>query len=232
MKILEAEHKTVAIDSIRPHERNVRQGDVGLIYQSINANDFYSDIIIQKSTSKIIVGNHRWAAALQAGLKEVPVKIIDVDDQKALKILLADNKTSDAATNDEAALAELLKELAEDGGLEGSGFDGDDLDQLLSDLEQDSEGASEDSPSLATPGSLAERFGVPPFSVLDARAGYWQERKRAWLALGIQSELGRGEGVTPGDSLEVTEPGLNYYRNRKKIDIASNPKGATDGGAD
>jgi len=36
---------------------------------------------------------------------------------------------------------------------------------------------------------------VPPFSVLDARQGYWQERKRAWLALGIQSELGRGDTV-------------------------------------
>jgi len=27
--------------------------------------------------------------------------------------------------------------------------------------------------------------------VLDAKAGYWQDRKRAWLALGIESELGR-----------------------------------------
>lgn len=26
---------------------------------------------------------------------------------------------------------------------------------------------------------------------MDARQGYWQERKRAWLALGIRSELGR-----------------------------------------
>jgi hypothetical protein len=40
--------------------------------------------------------------------------------------------------------------------------------------------------------NLAARFGVPPFSVLDARQGYWQDRKRAWLALGIQSEIGRG----------------------------------------
>lgn len=39
--------------------------------------------------------------------------------------------------------------------------------------------------------TLAERFGVPPFSVLDARQGYWQNRKRAWIALGIKGELGR-----------------------------------------
>lgn len=39
---------------------------------------------------------------------------------------------------------------------------------------------------------LGETFLLPPFTVLNAREGWWQERKRAWLALGIQSELGRG----------------------------------------
>ena len=48
--------------------------------------------------------------------------------------------------------------------------------------------------------TLAERFLVPPFSVLDARQGYWQTRKAAWIALGIQSELGRGENANPGGS--------------------------------
>jgi len=42
--------------------------------------------------------------------------------------------------------------------------------------------------------SLGDRFMLPPFSVLNAREGWWQDRKRAWLALGIQSELGRGRG--------------------------------------
>ena len=41
---------------------------------------------------------------------------------------------------------------------------------------------------------LARSFDYPPFSVLNAREGWWQERKRQWLALGIQSELGRGGG--------------------------------------
>lgn len=40
-------------------------------------------------------------------------------------------------------------------------------------------------------GPLAQRFEFPPFSVLNARDGDWQERKAAWIALGIQSELGR-----------------------------------------
>ncbi len=39
---------------------------------------------------------------------------------------------------------------------------------------------------------LREKFIMPPFSVLSARDGEWQERKRKWLALGIRSEVGRG----------------------------------------
>lgn len=38
---------------------------------------------------------------------------------------------------------------------------------------------------------VAARFTVPPFSVLSARDGSWQDRKRAWLSLGIKSENGR-----------------------------------------
>jgi len=41
-------------------------------------------------------------------------------------------------------------------------------------------------------GLLAEQFLVPPFSVLSARDGNWQSRKRAWIRLGIKSEVGRG----------------------------------------
>lgn len=40
-------------------------------------------------------------------------------------------------------------------------------------------------------GPVAERFTFPPFTILDARTGEWQERKRAWSSLGIQGEVGR-----------------------------------------
>ena len=44
-------------------------------------------------------------------------------------------------------------------------------------------------------GSLEKTFGVPPFSVLDARQGYWKSKKQDWLSIGIQSELGRGDDL-------------------------------------
>lgn len=40
-------------------------------------------------------------------------------------------------------------------------------------------------------GPVADRFLFPPFSVLDARQGEWQERKRDWASLGISGEVGR-----------------------------------------
>lgn len=48
--------------------------------------------------------------------------------------------------------------------------------------------------------TLADRFLIVPFSVLDARQGYWQDRKRQWIALGIRSEVGRGEGNMTGST--------------------------------
>ena len=46
-------------------------------------------------------------------------------------------------------------------------------------------------------GAIAARFTLPPFSVLDTRQGAWQDRKRAWLSLGIKSEIGRGTTTMP-----------------------------------
>jgi DNA modification methylase len=47
---------------------------------------------------------------------------------------------------------------------------------------------------------LKKRFIFPPFSVLDARNGDWQERKQAWIDYGIKGELGRGSNLYKGAS--------------------------------
>lgn len=40
-------------------------------------------------------------------------------------------------------------------------------------------------------GALSDRYIMPPLSVLRTDSTRWQERKRAWLAHGIRSEIGR-----------------------------------------
>ena len=45
-------------------------------------------------------------------------------------------------------------------------------------------------------GGLARRYGAPPFSVLDARKGYWKARRRFWeVEYRIHSEFGRPDNL-------------------------------------
>lgn len=77
---------------------------------------------------------------------------------------------------------------------------------------------------------LSERFLIPPFSVVSAREGYWQTRKRAWLSIGIQSELGRGEALIGGSSLYSGDD--PKYGNRgptiQKVSPGGSPRPAMD----
>jgi DNA modification methylase len=142
------------LDDLTPHPANPRQGDVGAIHQSIEANGFYGAVIVQKSTGYVLAGNHRMQAAAHAGATSLPVIEVDVDDATATRILLADNRTNDVATYDQDALAGLLKSLAEDGGLAGSGYDGDDVDALLADIASsggDNSDEDEPNPGITVP---------------------------------------------------------------------------------
>lgn len=57
-------------------------------------------------------------------------------------------------------------------------------------------------------GPVAERFVVPPFTILDARSGEWQDRKRAWLDMGIRGEIGR-DAASYNTTEWIKEKGLS-----------------------
>jgi ParB-like chromosome segregation protein Spo0J len=87
-QVVAQEYATVSVDELKPHPQNARQGDLGSICESIDANGFYGAIVAQQSMGYILAGNHRWRAAIARGLKFVPVLWLDVDDATALRILL------------------------------------------------------------------------------------------------------------------------------------------------
>ncbi len=133
------DYTLVDIGSIEAHPKNVRQGDIGAISESLKAHGQYRPIVVDKRTNFILAGNHTWKAAKALGWQQISAGFIETKaDDEALRILLADNKANDLATYDDLELANLLKGLAEtDEGLNGSLFDGDDLDNLLKDLALD-----------------------------------------------------------------------------------------------
>jgi hypothetical protein len=139
MEARQIEFATVDIGTVQPHPKNVRQGDIGAISESLKAHGQYRPIVVDRRTNQILAGNHTWRAAKSLGWSQIAVGFIETkDDDDATRILLADNRTTDLASYDDAGLADLLKELiASDEGLEGTLFDGDALDQLLMDLNQE-----------------------------------------------------------------------------------------------
>lgn len=75
------------------------------------------------------------------------------------------------------------------------------LDVWQSDNNDGGDGAGES--SKPANGSLADRFVIPPFSILDTRKGYWQARKKVWR------ELIGDMGESRNDTL-ITSPEIKY----------------------
>lgn len=134
-KTLNVGSEDVPLSLLKPHPRNIRQGDFGAIQESVEANGFYGRVVANRRTNHILAGNHRYHVAKSLGFDTLPVEWVDVDADAELRILLADNRTNDLASNHEPALAALLAELsATDRGLAGTGYDGDALDELIASL--------------------------------------------------------------------------------------------------
>ena len=135
--------------------------------------------IIVDENNTILGGNMRYRALKQIGEKECIAKIVTglTVDQKR-EFIIKDN----------SAFGEWDMDLL------SSSWSDLPLVEWGVDLPEDWLKPVEEIEQLSQKGNLAERFGVPPFSVLNAREGWWQDRKSAWIALGIKSELGRGGG--------------------------------------
>lgn len=210
-----------------PYAANSRTHSAEQIEELCAAIMFYGftiPVLIDEADG-IVAGHGRVMAAQQLGMEEVPVIVArGWSAEKIAAYVIWDNRSTEKAGWDLGVLGAELGRLDSAGfSLSLTGFDAGALGELGINLP--SSGGTDQAPTVApsNPGGLALRFGVPPFTVLSARDGWWQDRKRAWIGLGIKSEVGRGEGSTY-DTEQVTEPGLNYYRNRqggKQPDAAS-----------
>lgn len=136
MDIPEQKYELVEVDQLTPHPENVNEGDVGEIGVSIEKNGWFGAVLANPRTGRILAGKHRWLAAKQKGAKKVPTlwRLCETDEEE-VRVMLACNQTTRLGRDDSTKLADLLTELAKTPvGLLGTGFSGDDLDLLLSDL--------------------------------------------------------------------------------------------------
>lgn len=135
------------ISAVSTHPANPKEHDLGAIAASLARFGQQQPIVVQKSTGWIIAGNGRWLAAPMVGEMEtalgfgagepwthIAVVLSDLDDTTAKAYAIADNRTHDLGGYNDEKLAALLVELGQAGALAGTGYDGEDVDELLASL--------------------------------------------------------------------------------------------------
>lgn len=131
-KLGAVEVQYVNLEEIDLHPENANVGNVDAIAESIRVNGFYAPIVVQSTTGYILAGNHRYQAAAKLGYTQVPVVYLDVNDEEAKRIMVADNRTTRLGHDNDELLTNLLEELGDSElGLMGTGFSHADLQTLL-----------------------------------------------------------------------------------------------------
>lgn len=186
------------IKSLREYGNNPRQNDQAAeaVAESIKQFGFKVPVVVDKNNT-IIAGHTRVKAARMLGMDVVPCLVADdLSPEQVKAFRLADNKTGELAEWDFDLLEQELAELtAFDVDMTAFGFD-----EALFDIDEPTEGEQLEEHRE----TLQERFIVPPFSILDTKQGYWQDRKDIWKRI-IKSDEGRAQGLLGQGLKELAE---------------------------
>ena len=182
----------VMIDELDCDPANVRAHDsknLDAIKSSLKRFGQQKPIVVNDK-GIVIAGNGTLTAARSLGWDSINIITTELDGVNVTAYAIADNRTGELAEWDEEALAKQLSALQiEDEALvEAAGFSDAELTALVDEV------VGEPRSGTAN-GRLVSDFIFPPFTVLSARSGPWQERKKEWLGLGIESEVGRDSNL-------------------------------------
>ena len=128
------------LDQLTEDHKNPRHGDITTIASSLRAHGQFRPVLVNKGTHtgrpyEILAGNHTIKAMRTLHAEDLTawshadVWLIDVDEENATRIVLADNRTSDLGSYTNDALLDLLDDL--DGDYEGTGYTEDYVRALL-----------------------------------------------------------------------------------------------------
>jgi len=180
----------VDINSIKEYKNNAKEHPREQIEQiKKSIKEFGNNDPIGVWHNEIVEGHGRYTALKELGEKEIPIIRLDnLTDEQRKAYTLVHNKLTMNSDFDIELLSEEL-----------SSIDTIDMSEFGFDLGLGEEETSEEKEK----GSLQEEFIVPPFSVFDSKQGYWQDRKRLWLKLGIKSENGRNDSLISDGLLKL-----------------------------
>jgi ParB/RepB/Spo0J family partition protein len=109
----------VAVDTIGPNDYNPnRQSDhdFQLLLKSMSEDGFTQPIVVQESTMQIVDGEHRWRAALELGLAQVPIVKVNMSVEQMRIATLRHNRAR--GSEDIELSAQVLRDLQELGAID------------------------------------------------------------------------------------------------------------------
>jgi len=184
------------LNEIIPHEKNPRRITVSgkdELRESIKKFGLAEPLVVN-ADGKLIGGHARLEVLIEEGVKEEQIFQADrqLTDEEVKELLVRLNKNIAGEWD-----WELLEQFYEPDALFDWGFTEKELKETFEWRHSKIKEAKE---------VLKERFIVPPFSVLDMKQGYWQERKNAWKTLIGDMGESREKAIYKG--------GKNYVSNR------------------
>lgn len=202
----------LSIHDLVPYENNPRNNIEAVEYVANSIEKFGFKVPIVVDTNNVIVAGHtRYMASKKLGLETVPCIVADDLTEEQIKAFrLADNKVSEIATWDDELLAIELSDIV-DIDMGDFGFE---LDVVNDDFEVQEQYERVD---------LKSRYLEVPVSVLNTRTKEWQDRKKAWVAKGIDSGSGRDE-IKKGTLSSVTSSIPNYYYSKRDAEKKAGKK--------
>lgn len=177
------------IDKLIPYARNPRKNDEQVDRMISAIKEFGFRIpIVARSDGSVVDGHLRLKAARKMGMTDVPVALADELTPSQVKAfrLLANRSANWAEWDDDLLKLELEELQAEDFPIDMIGFEPEEI-SFDGDEKYKLDGTGH--------GNLSANFLYPPFSVLNARDGKWQERKKKWIDFGLRSDEGRKEDL-------------------------------------
>ena len=135
MSKVESAAEWVLLSSLKRWPGNPRNNAAAVaeVAKSIKRFGFGAPMIANRADRMLIGGDTRYQAAELLALDKVPVRFLDLPHAEARALALADNKLGEIATWDDAALADVLREIgaADETLLAETGFSDAELAALL-----------------------------------------------------------------------------------------------------